>query len=655
MTNLHFSPSILPFNRAELSTSSARGIDWAEPSDDYTLKTTEDKFRESKGRDLSSGKLNAETEKLVDAVLTPGKAGAPKVQVKTFAVDGIQSKDIMFIARVPPEPNRPNIVLFVPSQTGNSFLPFDNREQMNKWLKEVGSDPEKREKFSAHFLEGGSPVRNARVKEVMKQFAVDDINAIVGPFANEQDSIFKRLDREANSPPPSINGLSRLQEENQTETGRTVYSGYRPDGEKVKFEFDAYGNFMGVGDKGNFYFVQNGINVNRPLRPMTQKEFDIAVERQISKNVGADDLRGLYDSLLEHLEHPFEGIAEALEVFGVNKSTADTVERYLDNPFSALLLDLNKNNQIGKVFGLDKDTMDGILKGVGDVAQGFVPVYGQARALGGLLAKAIRNEPLSNQDTRDLADMLALKPDSPARKNIPAQIPEMRSEPTRFQPENRVDENSVQSVPENEYSVEMGGPMRNLNIAGEQVYTYTDTYKQGNRLNIVAHGVERGVFDKLLNKPSKAVIGNKEYTAAEFVKYLKSKGVDPASSDFDSVRLLICYSADGGESSFAREFQQAVGKPVKAFEGKVAMTFSSTEMGQVRQEVVRQIKDGYPDLSDGEVNRIADQKMKKLHANKVQRVEKDDGTYIEITMFNEKGVSKVKMSKITYKPVIFNR
>lgn len=655
MTTLQ-SASISASNTPYSTTPASEKTRWEPESSDYTLKTTEDKFRDAKARDIKSGTLNVETEKLVDAVLMPGKTGLPKVQVKTFAIDGIQSKDMIVIERVPAEPNRPNIVLFMPQQAGNSFIPFDNKEQMNKWLKEVATDADRLETFTAHFTEGAGPARAHRVKDVMKQYGNDDINAIVGPYAHVQENIFARMDREINSPPAPVNGLTQLEQVKETETGRTLYSGLRPDGEKVLFEYDAYGNLLGAGNKGNYYFLQNGINSSRPLTPMTQKEYEIALEREISKNVGADDLRGLFESILTHLEHPFEGIGEALNALGISKSAADTVDRYLDNPFSALLLDLNKNNQIGKVFGLDKATMDGVLNGAGDFAQGFVPFYGQARMLGGLLAKAIRNEPLSDQETRDLADGLALKPDSPARKNMKPQTSEKHAAPIQSQIEEKpAGEKTVPSMPENEYSVQMGGPMNDLNVMGGEVHTYTDTYKQGTRLNIVAHGVERGFFDKALGRPSRAVIDGKEYTAPEFVKYLKAKGVDPADPKFDSVRLLICYSADGGESSFGREFQKAVGKPVKAFEGTVTVNYGSTNLDQIRQQLIQQIKQSFPQLSDQDVETIATGKMQGLFTQKVQRVEKADGSYIQISMTSQNGVPKVVMQRISYKPVVFTR
>lgn len=391
---------------------------WDAPSDSFTLKTTKDTFIESVTKGLNSGQLSPDVNRLAEAILSPGKPGLPKVQVKTFAVDGMQAKDIMFIERVPPVPEGPNIVLFIPDKAGNSFLSFNTVEDMNAGLKKLADDPQWLEAFSEHFAVEGLPAKKKRVIDTMTEFKKNTINAIVGPYATERVDIFARLDKEASAPPAAVNGLTNLKEESIGPDGSVTYSGQQADGTKVFYEYDAYGNFQGADNKGNSYFVKNGINSHMPLKPLTTREFEIRVYEEAEKNVGADDIRGLYEELLVHLEHPFSGIGDALKALGVNKDTADTVERYLDNPFSALLLDLNKNNQIGKVFGVDKATMDSALKGAGDIAQGFVPFYGQARGLGSLLAKAIRNEPLTKQETRDMADMLALKPNSPARKNL---------------------------------------------------------------------------------------------------------------------------------------------------------------------------------------------------------------------------------------------
>ncbi|WP_256219510.1 membrane-targeted effector domain-containing toxin [Pseudomonas sp. PAMC 26793] len=400
---------------------------WDTPNDSYTLPASKDRFTERLANDLNTGRMSPEVNQMADAMMWPGKNGLPKVHVKTFAVDGIQAKDIVFIQRALPVPDAPNVVLFIPEKEGRSFHAFKTVEDMNRWLKTLANDPKQLEVFSQHFAEGASPAKKARVVDTMTRYKDNDINAIVGPYANEGGDIFARLDKEMSAPPAAVNGLTHLRQERTSPEGRTLYSGQRADGENVFFEYDAYGNFLGNDKQNNFYFVKDGLNTQKPLLAITEHAFKTKVLNEAASNVGANDIRGLYDELLNHLEHPFSGAGDVLLQLGVNKNTADTVDRYLDNPFSALLLDLNKNNQIGKVFGVDKQTMDSELNGVGDTAQGFVPFYGQARALSALLAKALRNEPMSDQEKRDLADGLVLKPNSPARKGLPGSPP--RREP----------------------------------------------------------------------------------------------------------------------------------------------------------------------------------------------------------------------------------
>ncbi|QLG93431.1 hypothetical protein HZF02_16320 [Pseudomonas yamanorum] len=410
MLNGHVIPSISPSRSAPVTP-------WSMPSDTYTLKTVKETFSDSIVRDLNSGAMRPEIKELVDAVLYPEKSTTHKVQVKTFAVDGIQANDLIVVQRVPSNPNGLNIVLYMPDQQGASFHGFKNTEDMNTWLKEAAADPVRLDNFALHFA-GVSPERANRVKEVMTRFKDNDSNAVVGAYALEGDDIFTRLDKKTTVPPAPVNGLADLQWERESPEGRSLYSGRRADGERVFYEYDAYGNLLGKTRQDDFYFAKNGLASHELPSPITHQQFKVKVSDVTLDNVGANDLRGFYKEFIKHLEHPAYGMSDALQVFGIKKDAANTVERYLDNPVGAALVDLNKDNQLGKVFGVDKQTMDADLKGVGNFAQGFVPVYGQARMLGALTAKALKNEPLTQEETRNLADALSLKPGSPARKNL---------------------------------------------------------------------------------------------------------------------------------------------------------------------------------------------------------------------------------------------
>ncbi|MGY2401617.1 dermonecrotic toxin domain-containing protein [Pseudomonas sp. SDO5271_S396] len=439
--------SIPGVSRQTVSPPLSPASSWDRPNSSYTLKTSLDRFTQSITTDLNAGNMPPGVNDMVDAVRWPRTRGLPSVQVKTFAVDGVQATDIIFIQRVPSVPAGPNIVLYVPQDDGRSFQSFNSLAEMNAWLKAQAGDPKQLESFSQHFAEGGSPARTQRVTDTLTRFKNNDINAVAGPYATEGNDIFARLDQGNSAPPTSVNGLTDLKHESTSPDGRELYSGRRADGEKVLFEYDAYGNLLGQDKKQQFYFVKNGLNQHLPLVPMTASEFKSKVQNEAASNVEADDIRGFYEELLKHLEHPFSGLGEALQVFGVDKNTANTVERYFDNPLSALLLDLNQNNHIGKVFGVDKTTMDSVLGTIGDSGQGFVPVYGQARGLGTLLAKALRNEPLSDDEISSLADNLALKPDSPARRNLvkPKAVPALTPKAAAEKP--ALDTRPVETAP----------------------------------------------------------------------------------------------------------------------------------------------------------------------------------------------------------------
>jgi len=111
---------------------------WNTPNDNYILMNAKDRFTTSVAKDLNSGYMSPEVSQIADAVMWPGKKNSPQVQVKTFAVDGIQARDIIFIQRVPAVPDEPNIVLFVPEKEGRSLHSFTTTEEMNTWVKNPG-------------------------------------------------------------------------------------------------------------------------------------------------------------------------------------------------------------------------------------------------------------------------------------------------------------------------------------------------------------------------------------------------------------------------------------------------------------------------------------------------------------------------------------
>jgi hypothetical protein len=640
----------------------------------YTLKTTRETFSDSVVRDWNSGVLKPETKELVEAVLSAGKSSPHKVRVNTFAVEGIQANDMLVIQRTPPTPNGPNIVLFMPEKDGPSFHGFKDVEGMNAGLKELAANPERLERFARHFP---GHLSN-RIKEVMSRFKDNDINAMVGLYGYEGSDIFSRLDKTTTTPPAPVNGLADLQGERESAEGRPIYSGKRPDGEKVIYEYDAYGNLLGAGNKGNYYFVKNGLNNHDALLPLSSEQFKIKVATETFTNVHSDDVSGFYAEFIHHLENPFYGMGEALQAFGVSKDTANTVERYMDNPVSAALIDLNKDNQIGKVFGVDKPTMDAELKGAGDFVQGFVPYYGQARMLGSTLAKALKNEPLSDDEKRDLADALVLKPDSLARKNLPS--PESKPKPTQL-PSNRekpfgvegpeqtpqvppapvtVDEKGVwvagpkrveEVTLDGGKLIRLGGTMENLNEVGDGIYTFVDVNKKGKevRLNIMAHGEEPGttLFTTDTKTPTKIFYDGKAHTPQELLETLKAKGINPA--DYDNVRLLMCYSGNGKEASFAAEFSRLIGRPVKGYEG----TLSAYVSPEVVKHLATNVETKVAEVLGGE-NNLLPVEAQAVHDVATRYVQGKFATKaFEIAKKNPH-FNPIQAWFFTYKPVTFN-
>ena len=625
-------------------------------------------FIESVAKDLNSGRMTPDVNDMVEAVLSPGKASLPKVQVKTFSVNGIQANDIMFIQRVPPVLDGTNIVLYIPEKEGGSFHSFNSLEKMNTWLKELAHYPQRLKAFGKHFGESGYPGRTTQVVDTMTKFKNNDIDAVVGPYAAEGSDIFSRLDRGTSEPPVSVNGLSHLKKELESPEGRMLYSGLRPDGEKVYFQYDAYGNFQGDGNKGNFYFLKNGLNSGRPLVPMSENEFKKVVVNEAFDNVGANDIRGFYNELLRHLENPSSGLGEALQVFGVNKYTADTVERYFDNPFSALLLDLNKNNQIGKVFGLEKARMDSILNSVGDIAQGFVPYYGQARILGSLLAKALGNVPMTVQEKKDLADGLAFKPDSPARKNLPATEPlgertRLSNTPHETKTKGPIEEKPVGSfgvkdappveeMPvQNGELIKLGGTMDSLTEVGKDIYTFVDLNKKDRqvRLNILAHGEEPNswTLNTDTQTPARILYDGKPHTPQELLDTLKGKGIDP--SDYDNVRLLMCYSGNGQNNSFAAEFSRLIGKPVKGYEGSLSAYITPGNVSELKGLVAKDVANTL-----GGENQLLPVEQRAVSDVSMSYVKGQFASKAFIIAKKNPHLNPIKAWTFTYRPVTFS-
>uniref|UniRef100_UPI00261D9113 RHS repeat domain-containing protein n=1 Tax=Pseudomonas sp. TaxID=306 RepID=UPI00261D9113 len=142
--------------------------------------------------------------------------------------------------------------------------------------------------------------------------------------------------------------------------------------------------------------------------------------------------------------------------------------------------------------------------------------------------------------------------------------------------------------------LELGGPMKNMrpldakNPLSKYIYIFEDVYNakkenQMRRLNIAGHGtqLEDGSVEIYVNTLKKKFkIWRKEIDISEEVltwkanrlyAELKSSGVN--FSNYDSIRLCMCHSAEGGEKSFASQFSIEAGLPVKGFHDPLTANF----------------------------------------------------------------------------------
>ncbi|MGR3885469.1 hypothetical protein [Pseudomonas sp. 1152_12] len=362
-------------------------------------------FSEALARDTALGVLTTGGKELLDAAVSPNPSIGPRVTVSNFNVGPHYAKDMFFVKREPIEPDKVNFVLYMPEQNFTSNYAFNSYQEIDSFLKGLARKPDALNAFLAHF---GDKTESAAVRASILELASTPQGSppkvLTGPGKQIPGNVFEHLDRSSENPTTFIyvNGLVNQQLES-IDSDRPTYSGVRPDGEKVVYRYDRNGHLLGSGDKGNFYFLINGANSKLPLVPITLAQLRV---------IAFGDPLALYThTLANFLEHPFSGVSTLLQALGVDKGTADTVEQGLDNPVTAVLVFLNKNNDIGRVFGLPKREMDEALSYFGSAAQGFVPTYGTYRTVAAVLAKIIRHVPVTEEEAREAANGLGVKAD----------------------------------------------------------------------------------------------------------------------------------------------------------------------------------------------------------------------------------------------------
>lgn len=128
------------------------------------------------------------------------------------------------------------------------------------------------------------------------------------------------------------------------------------------------------------------------------------------------------------------------------------------------------------------------------------------------------------------------------------------------------------------------GKMRDFKVVQRDLHTYVDEVGGQTRINIVAHGgIPEGADGALMyfNKTG--------HNADQVFLLLKAKGIHP--SQYDSIRLIMCHSAEGTKP-FAERLKELARRPVYAFDGTVTATF---EPKSVRTTMLKRAKELEPD------------------------------------------------------------
>ncbi|WLG94876.1 RHS repeat-associated core domain-containing protein [Pseudomonas sp. FP198] len=127
--------------------------------------------------------------------------------------------------------------------------------------------------------------------------------------------------------------------------------------------------------------------------------------------------------------------------------------------------------------------------------------------------------------------------------------------------------------------VRMGGTMRSLRQLDDELFMFVDTHKNLQRLNIGVHGKDLTLMEKAMNSSSTMILNNAEHSASDLLFLLNKKGIDP--NVYDYVRLLMCYSGNGGAASFAAQFRQLINTPVKGYIGSVSVNYGASNMSRL--------------------------------------------------------------------------
>jgi RHS repeat-associated protein len=134
----------------------------------------------------------------------------------------------------------------------------------------------------------------------------------------------------------------------------------------------------------------------------------------------------------------------------------------------------------------------------------------------------------------------------------------------------------------------LSGDMKEIKSLNHGISSFTDNYKGQKRLNFVGHGTE-----KPINGYHKIMAKDGTLTPDQLYESAMSSGV--GIGEYENIRLLMCYSANGGSASFAQRFSDITKTPVKAFINPVSLDPGVDRITFILQEqssVLRRQTDG---------------------------------------------------------------
>lgn len=203
--------------------------------------------------------------------------------------------------------------------------------------------------------------------------------------------------------------------------------------------------------------------------------------------------------------------------------------------------------------------------------------------------------------------------------------------------------------------IQAGDTMSDLKVLDEKMFTFADKVQNTSRLNILAHGYERGPFQKIFNLGTEiSGASGKAYTPEKFMELLKKHNIDP--SKYDSIRFITCHSGEAGTHSFAAKFGQITKKPVAAFEGQVFV--KANDLERPIQDSINITKIQNPGLDEDGVKLLAKQKLQSDFENKIDRIIKLDTENGRVNNYYTQsllGKTKSKQQVINYRPVFYGK